>query len=382
MSLSFNGSPSGSSSIRNRTDARISYIALCVASSFLSAFLIAGDSYAEDVDLAPNILGNYSEELDNIKWLLAPGHANEHHKYFLAPLPCRPGQTECASVDWSYPALGIKDTNVALEIDARQRIDNLSIDKIDVRDGALDIIPGHNANVTIEAFHQTGGRVALSSKKETAGVKMPAIEIGGGEMHIDVTKGIGIHNENFFRQTGGSTSITAAGTGIGLHTHNFRLDDGFMLLRHTDSGKAISIFSVPDSPGQFRINGGKLQLMGTGEKAVVYGDDNSQAFFGKNSLTQPVIDLTSSGKLATGLMSFGHITIEQGATVEFRLSQAAMIDSSSSVEIPFLESRNSEIKGEFTNNGAAASSQGSFYTSRLLYDYDLVKTAEGKGNHY
>lgn len=216
---------------------------------------------------------------------------------------------------------------------------------IDSESGAIGMVVGR------EGYKLTGGTLVISAKS-------------GG-------KGLVVENDNVgsnrFEQTGGSLAISAQGQGsIGLESTNVLITGGTLSLKGSNEARALYI-----GDGSFFLNG-TLRLEQDDESHTgwaAYGEDSSQAVFGKGSVVQTVVNLESAGQ-KTGLMSFGHVQVDPGAGLELEFANTAGIASADVMEIPFLESRMSAIDGEF--EFLAGSGAG----STLFYDYVLERSAD------
>lgn len=350
MSLCFNGYPLKLSSVWKKVGTKTSCIALYTASTFLAGFMTAGHALAENIGLAPRNDHIQQDNSNNINWFKAPEKPEKNCNYVTYPQYFN---------EVFYDSSGINGPHVSLKTDSTwngsAEESHLPADRFNIEGSSFDILAGQKTRFEIQNFNQADGTVSVPPyENDTAGITTGTVNISGGKMHVTAS---GIDRN-------------------GLETSGFRMADGYLTLQGVNSAKAIHI----TGNGKFNLTGGTLQLKGdTGSSRgwAVYGDSGSRAFFGKESVIQPILDMTSSGYVTTGLMSFDHVEIEKGAAVEFQLGRTLAITSSEHIDIPFLASRASIIDGEFTTPQTAYLMQGKTCGARLFYSCSLIKTEDG-----
>lgn len=375
MFLSFGGSAPKSQIFSKRINIKANCFAFCAAGVFTAVFLMPEYILAQSIELTPGTIKNHVEQEDDTYWLKASDNAD--NSYIIHRI----------TSSWLYDKnLGIKDPHTSLKIGSSQEISNewpvsMRVRNLVIHDGSFEVYTGLNSNLYLrvqENLIQNGGIISLYSSE---GSLLPAIkasdtQLNNGKMHINVTNGTGLASDRLTK-TGGNTLINISGRGsTGILTSDFQMSGGLLSLTGADHARAIDI-----EGGTFKLSGGTLRLYGSHSSdngTAIYGSEASRAFFGASSIVQPVLDITSSGHLTTGYMSFGHVKIEDGATVDFVFSNTATISSADSIDIPFLESRTSGIDGNFTTHKAANLLQSRrTYGSSLFYDYALIKDEDG-----
>ncbi|UXN04188.1 autotransporter outer membrane beta-barrel domain-containing protein [Bartonella sp. HY406] len=302
---------------------------------------------------------------------------------------------------------GLGSTGVLLEKDARYVLfgDDSQI-RINAQKNGVGLRSVSKAsgaeNDFGEAFTQNGGDLAILAKTGGKGLYLEqgGVKLIKGNLSIDVSEagtGIEIANSNDstsgFTLDDGSVKIVARGdNSIGLKSERVTINGGSLDLLASDNGRAIDIGS-----GQFNMQAGNLYLRQNSEAAqgwAVYGDDNSSAFFGKDAVVETIIDLDAA-KQKSGLMSFGTVTIEDGAKLQLGFANTATVLSSnygmgrsaatSSINSPFLESRSNPIAGQFDVAPENVAGETLFYNYQLVLsegnqDYRLVMTPKSTGN--
>jgi len=376
MFLYFGGSALKSQVFSKRINIKVNCFAFWAAGVFTAVFLMPEYMLAQSIELSPDTIKNHVKQEGDTYWLKASDNAD--NSYIIRQI----------TSSWLYDKnLGINDPHTSLKIGSPQEISagwplSMRVRNLVIQNGSFEAYTGLNSNLYLRVqknMIQNGGIISLDSSEGSLlpVIKAYDIQLNQGEMHINVTNGTGLASNKLIK-TGGNTFVNVSGRGsTGILTSDFQMSGGLLSLTGTDHAKAIDI-----EDGTFKLSGGTLRLYGSHSSdngMAIYGSDTSRAFFGAGSIVQPVLDITSSEHLTTGYMSFGHVKIEDGATVEFAFGNTATISSADFIDIPFLESRISEIDGKFTPHKAADLLQnGRTYGSSLFYDYALIKDEDGK----
>lgn len=249
-----------------------------------------------------------------------------------------------------------------------------------------DALGQHNGDDSF--FRQTGGRLHFSAKDNSISLESnQSVEIAGGALQIntaDGAKGIRLLDaDTAFRQSGGAVAIKAEGGSIGLETGKMQLSGGRLRLQSSGAAKAVSITKALHedgaiSGGEFLFDGGIMEIAPTGgnaENYALYGEENSHARFGKDSLLRLAPQINIGSGAAAGMISFGAVRIEAGAKLDRsagNVTGSYRLVKSAPIAVNFLESRETPIDGVFTETTAGQ--------QKLFYDYRAELSADSR--HY